>query len=70
MKRNVGTIDRILRIILGLGLITLAFIGPQSAWGYLGIVPLLTAIVGNCPAYTIFGINSCASHGNAASPKS
>ena len=67
MKHNVGTIDRVIRVILGLGLLSLAFFGPQSAWGYIGIVPLLTAAIGNCPAYSIFGISSCAiDHGGTA----
>lgn len=69
MKRNVGTVDRTIRVILGLGLLSLVFIGPQTAWGYLGIVPLLTAFVGNCPAYTVFGISSCATHGGVASTR-
>ena len=69
MKRNVGTVDRIIRVILGLGLLALVFVGPQSAWGYVGIVPLLTAFIGNCPAYSIFGISSCATHGGAAASK-
>ncbi|WP_455374428.1 YgaP family membrane protein [Limibacillus halophilus] len=59
MKRNVGTIDRLLRIILGLGLISLVFVGPQTYWGLIGIVPLLTALAGYCPAYSLFGIRTC-----------
>ena len=57
--RNEGTIDRALRVVLGLGLISLVFVGPQSAWGWVGLVPLLTGIVGSCPVYSIFGINTC-----------
>jgi hypothetical protein len=59
MKTNIGTIDRILRVIVGIGLISLAFIGPQTPWGWIGVVPLLTALVGWCPAYVPFGISSC-----------
>ena len=70
MKRNVGTIDRVIRVILGLGLLSLAFIGPQTAWGYIGIVPLVTAAIGNCPAYSIFGINSCAAPHDTAATRS
>ena len=70
MKRNVGKIDRIVRIVLGLGLLSLAFFGPQTAWGYIGIVPLLTAAIGNCPAYSLFGIDSCAARHHAASTRS
>ena len=56
MSSNVGTLDRALRVIAGLGLISLAFWGPETPWGYLGLVPLLTAFVGFCPAYRLLGI--------------
>ncbi len=63
MKCNVGGIDRILRIIVGLGLIAwaLGFIPgvAPSVWGWIGVVPLLTAIVGFCPAYPLLGISTC-----------
>jgi len=59
MKSNVGTIDRAARIILGLILISLAFIGPQTPWGWIGLIPLTTALIGWCPAYSIFGIKTC-----------
>lgn len=57
--RNEGKIDRALRIVVGAGLISLVFIGPQTAWGWIGLVPLLTGIVGNCPVYSLLGINTC-----------
>jgi hypothetical protein len=59
MPRNVGSIDRILRIVAGLALIALAATGTIGAWGYVGIVPLLTAFVGYCPAYSLIGLNTC-----------
>lgn len=59
MKTNTGNIDRILRAIAGLILLSLVFIGPQTLWGLVGLVPLLTAITGFCPAYTLLGINTC-----------
>jgi len=59
MKKNVGTIDRAIRIIAGLAILSLAFIGPQSAWAYLGLVPLFTGLVGWCPPYALLGINTC-----------
>ena len=59
MKPNAGTIDRALRIIAGLALIALAATGTVGVWGWIGIVPLLTGIVGVCPAYSIFGISTC-----------
>ena len=59
MKTNMGKIDRILRAILGIGLISLAFVGPQTPWGWIGLVPLVTALLGWCPAYLPFGISTC-----------
>lgn len=58
MTANVGTIDRILRIALGLILIALVFIGPKTPWGWVGIVPLLTGFVSFCPLYTLLGLNT------------
>ncbi|MCB1874505.1 MAG: DUF2892 domain-containing protein [Chromatiales bacterium] len=58
MKPNVGSIDRVIRIVLGLGLISLVFVGPQTPWGWIGIVPLATALIGWCPAYLPFGIST------------
>ncbi|MHB9797748.1 YgaP family membrane protein [Pseudomonas sp. MT3] len=51
--------DRIVRIILGLGLLALVFVGPQTAWGWVGLVPLLTGALGSCPVYRLLGRNSC-----------
>ncbi|MEM6665095.1 MAG: DUF2892 domain-containing protein [Pseudomonadota bacterium] len=59
MKTNVGSLDRTLRIILGLALISLVFIGPQSVWGLIGVVPLATGLMRTCPAYSIFGLSTC-----------
>lgn len=61
MKANVGVIDRVLRIIVGLGLLSLLFImeGNAKYFGLIGIVPLFTAIVRWCPAYALFGVSSC-----------
>ena len=59
MSRNDGTIDRLLRVIVGLVLIALVFVGPRSAWGWIGVVPLLTGLVGMCPIYSLLGINTC-----------
>ena len=60
MTANVGNFDRALRVVLGLILIACVFIGPQTPWGWIGLVPLLTALVGFCPAYRLLGVNSCA----------
>lgn len=59
MTKNEGTIDRALRVIVGLVLLSLVFIGPQTMWGLIGIVPLATGLIGNCPLYSILGINTC-----------
>lgn len=59
MQRNEGTLDRAVRVIAGLGILSLVFVGPQTAWGWLGIVPLATGVVGTCPAYSLFGIRTC-----------
>lgn len=59
MARNEGTLDRALRVILGLVLIALVFVGPQTPWGWIGVVPLLTGLVGMCPLYSVLGINTC-----------
>jgi hypothetical protein len=59
MTKNEGTVDRALRIVAGLILISLVFIGPQTPFGWIGVVPLVTGLIGWCPAYTIFGIRTC-----------
>lgn len=59
MPCNEGKFDRILRVIVGLVLIALVFVGPQTPWGWVGVVPLLTGLFGFCPAYMLLGINTC-----------
>ncbi|WP_019645460.1 YgaP family membrane protein [Novispirillum itersonii] len=59
MNRNVGGIDRALRVIVGVALIGLAVTGTVGWWGYLGAVPLLTGLIGWCPAYLPFGLKTC-----------
>ena len=59
LKKNEGMADRIIRVVAGAGLLSLAFAGPQSPWGYLGLIPLLTGLIGSCPAYQLFGISTC-----------
>ena len=56
---NIGMLDRALRIAVGLGLLAMVFVGPQTAWGFLGAVPLLTGLVGYCPLYRLLGISTC-----------
>jgi hypothetical protein len=59
MFKNVGKVDRVVRIVAGLGILSLAFIGPQTPWGYIGLVPLVTGLIGWCPAYVPLGIKTC-----------
>lgn len=59
MKKNEGFIDRTLRSVVGLGLLAAAVEGSFSPWGYVGIVPLVTGLLGWCPLYTLLGINTC-----------
>jgi hypothetical protein len=59
MPTNEGTIDRALRVIAGAGILSLAFIGPQTAWGYVGLVPLITGLIGYCPLYAMLGLSTC-----------
>jgi hypothetical protein len=59
MNRNVGGIDRILRIVLGLALIALTLTGAIGVWGWVGLVPLATAAMGFCPLYTVLGFSTC-----------
>ena len=59
MTRNEGNLDRALRIIAGLILLSLVFVGPQTPIGWIGLVPLLTGLVGFCPLYRIFGMSTC-----------
>lgn len=59
MKSNVGGIDRILRIVAGIVLMTLAATETVGMWGWIGVVPLLTGLIGWCPAYPLLGMNTC-----------
>ncbi|MDA8362457.1 MAG: DUF2892 domain-containing protein [Gammaproteobacteria bacterium] len=59
MTKNAGTMDRAVRIVVGLGVLGLVFFGPRTPWGYLGLVPLITGLIGWCPVYLPLGINTC-----------
>lgn len=59
MTRNIGTIDRGARIIVGLVLVSLVFVGPKTLWGLVGLLPLITGLAGWCPPYAMLGINTC-----------
>ena len=60
-KTNVGTIDRVLRIVAGLVLIGLTLMGTIGPWGWIGVVLLATGLLASCPLYSIFGLNTCPS---------
>ena len=59
MTKNVGGIDKIIRIVLGLALIAATLMGALPVWGWIGIVPLATGLMGWCPPYAILGFNTC-----------
>ena len=59
MSANVGGIDKILRIVAGLILLSLVFVGPHTAWGWIGIVPLATGLINWCPLYSLLGFTTC-----------
>lgn len=64
-KANVGTVDRVVRVAVGLVLVSLVFVGPQSAWGWIGLLPLFTATVRLCPGYWSFGLSTCGRDGHS-----
>ncbi len=59
LPRNVGSIDRIFRFALGIALLSIAFTGPKTPWGFIGFIPLLTATLRTCPLYTLLGFSTC-----------
>jgi Protein of unknown function (DUF2892) len=63
MLTNESSIDRALRVVLGIVVLSLVVVGPRSMWGLLGLVPLLTGLVGFCPLYRVLGVSTCATHG-------
>jgi hypothetical protein len=58
LQSNEGTIDRAARVLIGAGLLSLVFVGPQSLWGLVGIVPLATGLLGSCPMYSLIGLKT------------
>lgn len=57
--RNEHTVERVIRVLIGLALLSLVFVGPKSMWGLVGLVPLATGLIGSCPLYTLLGISTC-----------
>ncbi len=64
LSRNEHRIDRVARIVLGLALLSLVFVGPKTLWGLVGIIPLFTGSVGTCPLYSLVGISTCPRDGS------
>jgi hypothetical protein len=59
MKKNIHPVERVVRVLVGLGLMSMAFVGPQSLWFLIGIAPVLTGLSGWCPPYQMLGISTC-----------
>ncbi len=56
---NEHTVERVIRVVLGLAIVSLVFVGPQTPWAWLGLAPVVTGLAGSCPLYTLFGISTC-----------
>lgn len=69
MERNIGDVERVVRVVAGLLILSLVFVGPKSLWGLIGIMPILTGLSGWCPPYSLLGINTCRTKGDKASDK-
>lgn len=59
MKKNMGGLDRAIRALVGLSLIAIVFVGPQTPFGWFGLFPLVSGLLGRCPAYLLFGVKTC-----------
>ena len=63
LKPNEHKVERAVRVVLGIVLLSLVFVGPQTMWGLIGLVPLATGLVGMCPLYRLFGFSTCPEQG-------
>ena len=59
LPTNEHNIERAVRVLVGIGLLSLVFVGPKTLWGLIGIIPLVTGLIGSCPLYTMLGISTC-----------
>lgn len=59
LPKNTHSVERWVRVALGVGLLSLTMFGPKTMWGFIGLVPLATGLLGSCPLYTLFGISTC-----------
>lgn len=62
LPNNENTFDRVVRVILGLAILSLVFFGPRTPWGWVGLIPLVTGLVGSCPLYAVLGWSTCPAH--------
>ncbi len=65
LPRNVNNVERVVRVLIGIGIIPLAFFGPETPWAFLGIIPIVTGLVGSCPLYTACRFGTCATNNEA-----
>lgn len=65
LPQNEHTVDRVLRVALGSALIALVFVGPQTPWGWLGSILVVTGLIGSCPIYTVLGVSTCSTKSRA-----
>lgn len=68
MLANQSTADRAMRVVIGIVLLSLVIVGPQTLWGLVGLVPLVTGALGSCPIYRLFGITTCPAPRGSARP--
>jgi Na+/proline symporter len=59
MKQNIHNVERVIRVILGLIILSLVFVGPKTLWGLVGLLPIATGLIGWCPPYQLLGISTC-----------
>ncbi len=58
MKPNIGKVERVVRVVVGVAVLSLAFVGPKTPWAFLGLGPVLSGLIGWCPPYALFGIST------------
>jgi hypothetical protein len=69
LPKNEHIVERVARVAVGAFLVSLVFVGPQTPWGWVGLVPIATGLMGSCPAYTLFGLSTSRAGGKSSSPK-
>lgn len=69
IPRNEHNAERVIRVIVGIAVLSLVWIGPQSPWGWLGLVPLVTGLIGHCPLYRVLGISTCSIDKRTTTPR-